>query len=229
MKDLTKTKVKTTKKVTKKITKKVNKKVKGGTFEGTIKLEEIKPFKEQEGKKAKNVKKVLAASLALGAISLAGYKLNEYHNNNPGKLNEHYINLKTQTQQKTKDLYEKLFKVNNVTPEKPHVVIPLAISSPTIKSPAPIIKSPEVLNNFTDKQIAALSDLHTEFAKIKLAQGPPNEPVEQLYQRYVKIVEKRCEYAFGERKKMCMKEDQDKNKIDAEKIKQALLEFGIRI
>ena len=80
-----------------------------------------------------------------------------------------------------------------------------------------------------EKNKDAIAKLKGEFNKLRLAQGPETETPKELYQRYLKLREKRCEYAFNERKQKCLDDDLIRNRINQNVIIEALKELGISI
>ena len=176
-------------------------------------------------KKSRFVKKALLAAALTG---LAGFSLYKYEKANPGVIINKLQLGKSKSVAAANSLYSWL---NSGKPSEPVPVslaqTPASVAAPAVAS-VPVVTVP-VPTALDMKKIKAIASLKSEFRKIRLADGPADETPYDMYLRYLKLLDKRCELAYGPRKKLCLENDIIANNINRERIRLALLDLGTRI
>ena len=169
-------------------------------------------------KKSHFVKK---AAVIAALTGLAGFSLYKYEKANPGEIVRKLQLVKGKGATVADNLYSYLNSSKGATLPLPSVSTN-ATAVPTNATAVPVTV-PDL------KKLKAIGILKSEFRKIKLADGDKNESAYDMYLRYLKLLDKRCELAFGDRKKLCLEKDIISNNINRERIRLALLDLNVKI
>ena len=176
-------------------------------------------------KKSHFVKK---AAVIAALTGLAGFSLYKYEKANPGEIVRKLQLVKGKGATVADNLYSYLNSSKGATLPLPSVstnatAVPTNATAVPTNATAVPVTVPDL------KKLKAIGILKSEFRKIKLADGDKNESAYDMYLRYLKLLDKRCELAFGDRKKLCLEKDIISNNINRERIRLALLDLNVKI